>query len=203
MNRRYDSNLHHRRSIRLKGYDYTRDGAYYVTIVAHKRRILFGDVIDGEMRLNDTGQLIVNAWEWLAMRHSYVELDSYIVMPNHLHGIIVVTADTCRGDSRIAPTKRKPLGRLVGAFKTVTTKRINLARGTPGQPLWQRNYYEHVIRNDEEWNRVREYIAGNPTQWEIDPENPNLHPMTTLTEAEAQAAAGNRRGGSGTAPSED
>ena len=94
--------IHHRRSIRLKGYDYTQDGAYYVTIVTHGRRILFGDIVDCEMQLNDTGQLIANAWEWLAARHSYVELDSYVVMPNHLHGIIVIKSDTRRGGSRTA-----------------------------------------------------------------------------------------------------
>ncbi len=168
MKRRYDPDLHHRRSIRLKGYDYSQIGVYFITIVAQGRLCLFGDVVDGEMRLNDAGRLVVNAWEWLATRHSYVELDSYIVMPNHLHGVIVIT-----GDSRIAPTKRKPLGRLVGMFKTVTTKQINLDRGTPGQLLWQRNYYEHVIRNDEEWDRVREYIASNPMRWETDVENPD------------------------------
>ena len=172
LNRRYNPDIHHRKSIRLKGYDYSQAGAYYVTIATHERRVLFGDVVDGEMRLNESGQLVVDVWEWLAARHSYVELDSYVVMPNHLHGIIVID-DPRRGDSRIAPTRHKPLGRLVGMFKTVTTKQVNLAQGTPGQRLWQRNYYERVIRNDEEWNRVREYIAANPTQWEIDVENPN------------------------------
>ena len=143
------------------------------------------------MRLNDTGRLIVDGWEWLAARHQYVELDAYVVMPNHLHGVIVLTADRDadhrrggssprvvprRGGSRTAPTPRKSLSRLVGAFKTVTTKQVNLARGTPGQTLWQRNYYEHVIRNDKEWNRVREYIANNPLRWEMDAENPDANP---------------------------
>ena len=165
-----DTDIRHRRSIRLRGYDYSRPGAYYVTVVTHGRRTLFGDVVDGEMRLNDAGRLIVEGWEWLASRHRYVELDAYVVMPNHLHGVIVIAGE---GGSRTAPTeKRKPLGRLVGAFKTVTTKRVNLARDTPGRMLWQRNYYEHVIRSDEEWNRVREYIINNPMRWEIDAENP-------------------------------
>ena len=172
LNRSYNPDIHHRKSIRLKEYDYSQAGAYYVTIVTHKRRVLFGDVVDDKMQLNETGQLVVDVWEWLAARHSHVELDSYVVMPNHLHGIIVID-DHRGGDSRIAPTKHKSLGRLVGMFKTVTTKQVNLAQGTPGQRLWQRNYYERVIRNDEEWNWVREYIAGNPTQWETDAENPN------------------------------
>ena len=116
------------------------------------------------------GQLTVDAWEWLATQHPYVELDSYIVMPNHLHGIIVIT-DQARDVSQTAPTTpRKPLGRLIGAFKTVTTKQINLAQGTPAQLLWQRNYYEHVIRNDAEWDQVHAYIVNNPSQWASDSE---------------------------------
>ena len=179
LNHRPNPTPHRRRSIRLRGYDYTQDGAYYVTIVTQGRRTLFGDIVEGEMQLNDTGQLIANAWEWLATRYPHVELDSYVVMPNHLHGIIVITSDHRRGGSRTArartaPTRRKPLGRLIGAFKTVSTKQVNLAHGTPGRLLWQRNYYEHVIRDDEEWNQVREYIAGNPMQWEMDAENPNV-----------------------------
>ena len=154
---KYNPDVHRRRSIRLRGYDYSQPGAYFVTIVTHDRQCLFGDVIDGEMRLNDAGIMIAQAWEWLATRHSHVELDSYIVMPNHLHGIIVITADTRRGDSRIAPvTKPKSLGRLVGAFKTVSAKRFNLAERAPGQPLWQRNYYERIIRDEAELGAARE-----------------------------------------------
>ena len=177
MNRRYNPDLHQHRSIRLRGYDYTRDGAYYITIVTHGRRTLFGDIIEGEMRLNEAGEMVKDGWGWLATRHPYVELDLYIVMPNHMHGIIVIT-DHSRGVSRNAPTTtpRKPLGRLIGAFKTVTTKQVNLAQGTPGQLLWQRNYYEHIIRNDAEWDRVREYIANNPMRWGMDRENPNPTP---------------------------
>ncbi len=164
MDRRYAPDLRHRRSIRLRGYDYTQSGAYFVTIVTRERRALFGEITDGEMRLNGAGQRIVDAWEWLATQYPEVELDSYIVMPNHLHGIIVIGGDA-RGN--------KPLGRLIGAFKTVSTKQVNRAQSTPGQPLWQRNYYERVIRDDEEWNRIREYIADNPMRWETDEENPN------------------------------
>ncbi len=100
---RYNPDIHHRKSIRLKDYDYSQAGAYYVTIVTHERRVLFGDVVDGEMRMNETGQLVVDVWEWLAVRHPYVQLDSYVVMPNHLHGVIVIDVPR-RGDSRIAPT---------------------------------------------------------------------------------------------------
>ena len=124
------------------------------------------------MLLNPTGQGIADGWEWLAQQYPYVALDEYVVMPNHLHGVIVIADQPRRGGSRTAPTRRKPLGRLIGAFKTVTTKRINLAEGTPGQMLWQRNYYERVIRSTDEMDRVRQYIVENPLSWETDRENP-------------------------------
>ncbi len=189
MKHRYDPDHHHRRSIRLRGYDYTQAGAYYVTIVTRDRRTLFGDVIDGEMRLNDTGQLIIDAWEWLGTRYRYVELDAYVVMPNHLHGIIVITDDG-KGGSSVSPASRKSLGRLIGAFKTVSARQVNRALDMPGQRLWQRNYYEHVIRNDEECDRVREYIFCNPMRWETDTENPNAvhihHPVGAVREPPLQ-----------------
>lgn len=178
---RYDPNKHHRRSIRLKGYDYTRAGVYFVTIVTQNRACLFGHIVAGEVRLNAFGQVVAETWQWLATQYDYVELDEWVVMPNHLHGIVVIT-DTGDGGggSRTAPTviastapmvKRKPLGRLIGAFKTVSTKRINEYRGTSGVVVWQRNYYEHIIRDERSLNRVREYIAANPLRWHLDREN--------------------------------
>jgi len=97
-----------------------------------------------------------------------------VVMPNHLHGIIVIMEDQCRGGSRTAPTeiKRKPLGQLIGAFKTVSTKRINEMRGTPTAFVWQRNYYEHIVRDEETFNLIRQYVADNPLNWTLDRENP-------------------------------
>ena len=154
------------------------------------------------MRLNEMGMLLVDAWEWLGRRRSYVELDAYVVMPNHLHGIVVLTDEgwggsndhggrrgsgTSRGGSRTAPTgsgsvargaagtARKSLGRLVGAFKTVSTKRFNEMNGTPGQDLWQRNYFERIIRNEQELDFIREYIERNPAKWETDEENPDVN----------------------------
>jgi len=175
----FDSDIHHRRSIRLAGYDYSQMGAYFVTICTRERRCLFGDVVDGEMRLNPYGAIVTSAWQWLAGQYPYVALDECVVMPNHLHGIIEILdcdrgVDSCRGGSRTAPTKkRKPLGRIIGAFKTVSTKRINKMRHTPAVTVWQRNYYEHIIRNETDWERTREYIAANPALWDEDKENPN------------------------------
>jgi REP element-mobilizing transposase RayT len=163
---------YHRRSIRLPGYDYTHEGIYFVTICTQNRECLFGDIIDGKIKLNDTGHVVTETWKWLAIQYDYVELDEWVVMPNHIHAIIVITDR--RGGSRTAPTaKRKPIGRLIGAFKTVSTKRINQMYGSPGAKLWQRNYYEHIIRNDNELHHIRQYIIDNPLRWELDQENPN------------------------------
>jgi putative transposase len=156
---KFDPRLHHRRSIRLRGYDYRQAGGYFVTLVTQGREMLFGEVVNGEMNLNDFGKIVAETWQWLAMQYPYVALGEWVVMPNHFHGIIVIVdnADDSqmdrddlrggRGGSRgeTAPTdapgavKRKPLGRLIGAFKTVSTKNINLARKTEGCVVWQRN----------------------------------------------------------------
>jgi putative transposase len=172
----FEPKIHHRRSIRLPGYDYSRAGGYYVTIVAWQRECLFGEVVDGEMVLNDFGQIAAKTWQWLQTQYPYVELGTSIVMPNHFHGIIILHDDDRRDDSRIVPTdgpKRKPLGRLIGAFKTVSTKNINLLRHTEGQVVWQRNYYEHIIRSEKEMKTIWDYIEGNPARWEKDNENPS------------------------------
>jgi len=176
----HNPDRHHRRSIRLKGYDYSTAGAYFVTLCVKGRENLLGDIVDDNMQLNEYGRIVETAWEWLGQQYPYVDLDEWVVMPNHLHSIIVI-CDDCRGDSpegdsrkgdsRIAPT-RKPLGRLVGAFKTVSTKEINLIRGTPAATIWQRNYYEHIIRNEGELARIRKYIDENPLKWDLDQENP-------------------------------
>ena len=172
---RFDREKHHRRSIRLPGYNYTKAGAYFVTICTHERECLFGEIVNAKTELNQYGQLIGRCWEQLN-GDARVKLDRWVVMPNHLHGIIVID-DIVRGGSRTAPTRDmdepKPLGRLVGSFKTVSTKQINILRGTPGMLLWQRNYYEHIIRDTEELDRVRCYIENNPTMWEMDRENPD------------------------------
>jgi len=119
---KYDPDIHQRRSIRLKGYDYSQAGAYFVTIVAWQRETLFGGIVNGEMVLNRFGEIVTGRWQWLRIRYPYVELGTWVVMPNHFHGILVIHDDG-RGGSRSAPTppKRKPLGGLIGAFKTVST----------------------------------------------------------------------------------
>jgi len=183
-----------RRSIRIKDYDYGRIGAYFVTICAQDRMRLFGDVVGGAMRLNRLGEIVRETWEGLPAHYQRVELDSFIVMPNHSHMVIkIVGADNVGPravgagfkPALITESKSHALPEIVRALKTFSARRINESRDSPGAPVWQRNYYEHVIRNEESLNKIREYIANNPAQWEFDRENPDragLKPAPTAEE---------------------
>jgi len=150
-----------RRSIRLKEYDYSQAGAYFVTVCT-QNRVLW-------LNIERIEAIAGKQWLWLGEQYDYVGLDAFVVMPNHIHGILVIS-DECRGGSRTARNKRKPLGRLIGAFKTTSSKMIHQA----GYRwfAWQRNYYEHIIRDEKQLNSIRAYIAGNPLQWAADRENP-------------------------------
>jgi REP element-mobilizing transposase RayT len=158
---RYDPDKHHRRSIRLNGYDYQRPGAYFVTICVQGRARLFGNVVEGEMRHNAAGQMVASEWEGLVERFSGIALDAYVVMPDHFHAIIML-ADV--------PTPDTQLGDVIGAFKSLTTNRYIRAVRDFGWPpfdrqLWQRNYYEHIIRDEADLERIRVYIQSNPARW--------------------------------------
>ncbi|HPL79981.1 MAG TPA: transposase [Burkholderiaceae bacterium] len=170
----YDPAIHHRRSIRLPGYDYAQAGAYFVTVCTSDRELPLGEVVDGEMQMSHVGCMADMACCWLAGQYAYVHLDAYIVMPNHVHAILWIIDElvqaACGPHPR--PAKRKPLGRLVGAFKTVSTNWANHFRGTPGEPLWQRNYYEHIVRTERALKAIRRYIIENPLRWELDRYNP-------------------------------
>jgi REP element-mobilizing transposase RayT len=180
----YDPKIHHRRSIRLKGYDYTSPGAYFVTVCVEDGECMFGDVINGEMELNVYGQIVREEWLRTVELRTNVELDALVVMPNHVHGIIMIVDDGVgRGTARRAPTTEQfgrpvsgSLPTIVRAFKSGATKRINEHRATPGATVWQRNYYEHIIRNDADLDRLREYIATNPARWELDQLHPDAPP---------------------------
>jgi len=163
---------HHRRTTRLKGYDYSSDGAYFVTLCTHNRECIFGHIIDGEMHLNEYGDIIKMVWHGLTYHYKYVELDEFIIMPNHIHGIIILQ-DAVGAGLKPAPTiKRRGLTEIVRGFKTFSARGINQCRNTPGIHVWQRNYHEHVIRDEADLCRVREYINNNPFQWDMDSENP-------------------------------
>ncbi|MCC6271936.1 MAG: transposase [Deltaproteobacteria bacterium] len=128
------------------------------------------------MQSNEFGKIVIESWKWLIHSHSFLNMDYFIVMPNHFHGILNICGGR-RGRSRTAPTDPapnttvKPVGRLIAIFKTITTKQINILKGTPGGKLWQRNYYEHVVRNEDALRRIREYIQNNPLRWHLDREN--------------------------------
>jgi REP element-mobilizing transposase RayT len=151
-----------------------------VTICAHSQECLFGEIIDGEMRLNAYGEVVEEEWLRSAEIRSEIELDAFVVMPNHLHGIVIIMdhihlqSDPMVGAHGRAPLRREPrsLGSFIAGFKSAVTKRINSLRGTPGAPVWQRNYYEHIIRDEHDLACIREYIATNPLRWDQDTENP-------------------------------
>ena len=173
----FNPEIHRRRSVRLKTHDYTEPGASFVTICTWKRECLLGEVRDGKVILSGLGEVVREEWLRTALARPLVTLDEFAIMPNHIHGIVSIRDE---GKARLAPTTarfRRPLpGSLpviVGAVKSACTNRINVMRQTPGLSLWQRNYYEHVVRSESELARVREYIVMNPTCWDEDSENPN------------------------------
>jgi REP element-mobilizing transposase RayT len=234
----YEPQKHHRRSIRLKGYDYTQAGAYFVTLCIRNRDCLLGEIIQGIMHLSPFGRIVEKEWYRTATVRRNVELDAFVIMPNHIHGIIILT-DTNRNPlratrrylpasspdfiERVAPTDHlltplratrrylpvcspdfiervaptagimdKPLlkgplsgslGAMVGQFKSLSAKRINRLRQTPGVPVWQRDFYDHIIHRSASLHAIQRYIVENPLHWTDDTENPEYpipdqHPLT-------------------------
>jgi putative transposase len=178
----YDPDKHHRRSIRLKEHDYAQPGAYFVTICTRERESPFGHVVNGEMRLNDAGEIARRCWEDIPHHFPLVGLDAFVVMPNHVHGIIVIT-ESCRGEKSFAPTHAptttttttpqspsRTIGSIVRGFKIGVTKWFRA--NTDLYSIWQRGYYEHIIRNEAELMAIREYIQANPARWDEDENNP-------------------------------
>jgi putative transposase len=151
-----------RRSIRLRDFDYSNAGAYFVTICTDRRQCILGQVAGDAMALNPVGEGVAHVWQSIPDRFPGIEIDAWMIMPNHLHAIVGITECSAA----------KPLGQLIGAFKVLSTRQVNGMRGTPGAKLWQRNFYEHVVRTEAELERIREYIAMNPARWSDDPENP-------------------------------
>ncbi len=189
---KYDPQIHHRRSIRLKGYDYSQAGAYFVTICVHQRECLLGDVVNGKMQLSQFGKIVYYAWLDLPKHYPHVILDEFCIMPNHVHFIIVLIDDGRDGSFKLSqvslpasvqlpktplparethPYTRHPLSEVIRAFKSFSAKRINAPQKTTGNPFWQKNYYEHIIRNDREWNAIAWYILNNPLHWQLDRDN--------------------------------
>ena len=206
---KYNPDIHHRRSIRLKGYDYSQAGAYFVTICVHERKCLFGEMVElvgehqgeclkagecrktgeypkagechsplREMVLNEFGRVVQDEWVRSAEIRAEIELGGYVVMPNHFHGIVHITTQPvgAYGHTPFSDTPvrspSKTVGAMVRGFKSAVTKRINETRNSPGLQVWQRNYHEHVIRDDADYNRIAEYVVYNPQRWIED----KLHP---------------------------
>lgn len=183
---KYNPEIHHRRSIRLRGYDYSRAGAYFITICTYHRECLFGEIIDGKMDLNDAGRVAEQCWNDIPGHFPYVELDAFVVMPNHVHGILIIMDENVGtqnsamqnigmknevGVKNISPLQlnqpphgtSKTIGSIIRGFKIGVTKWMR--QNTEFYQIWQRNYYEHIIRNENELNRIRTYIVNNPEKW--------------------------------------
>jgi REP element-mobilizing transposase RayT len=198
---KFDPKIHHRRSIRLQEYDYSQVGAYFVTMVTWQRESLFGKVVNGEMLMNKFGKIV--EWEWLDLpkRLSYVGLGSHMVMPNHFHGILFIheTVGATRHGQTISLSGKEPsptsisegmdgsplphgpkpasLGAIIAQFKSRVTKRIWKSPEFKNTPIWQRNYYEHIIRDEKDLQNKTDYIEANPLLWDEDDENPvNVKP---------------------------
>ena len=176
---KYNTDFQHRRSIRRKSYDYSLAGAYFVTICIKNRECLLGGTRNNKVYLSSMGNLVNESWIKIPGHFEDVRLDRFVIMPNHLHGIIVIQRKPSKDIDIISsgvdsnPKRRaRDLGQIVAYFKYQSTKIINELRKTPGSPVWQRNYFEHIIHDNEEMEKYRKYIQENPFNWETDKENP-------------------------------
>jgi REP element-mobilizing transposase RayT len=190
-NHRYNPDTHHRRTIRRQEYDYSQRGAYFMTICTHDRECLFGEIINDAVNMNEYGRIIAEEWAALAELRDEIEMGEFVVMPNHFHGIIIFTADIDHAVGAIhelplphdqqTQRRKMALPKVIGRFKMRSAKRVNLCRNTSGTPVWQRNYYEHIIRDQTDYTRIAEYITDNPRRWMNDslhPDNDNMRHST-------------------------
>ncbi|MEY3121375.1 MAG: hypothetical protein RI993_200 [Pseudomonadota bacterium] len=198
----YNPTIHRRKSIRLQGYDYSQAGLYFITICTHNRVPLFGNIVDGEMQFNESGIVADEEWRKTERIRSHVVLHEFVIMPNHIHGIIQLVGADCIRPNCIRPNCTRPhgmhpecadsdeqpgrvqraptvpptstvqrastVGDVVRGFKSSVTKRLNAISGTSGQRFWQRNYYEHIIRDEDAYLKIAEYIQTNPRCWDTD-----------------------------------
>ncbi|PKB71051.1 MAG: hypothetical protein BZY87_08035 [SAR202 cluster bacterium Io17-Chloro-G6] len=179
----YEPEKHDRGSIRLPGYDYTQHGAYFVTMCVAGRRCIFGKIVNGMMQPNKNGLIVAGQWSGLPKHYSNVILDAFVLMPNHIHGILrLKDNETPPVGAGFKPahasseTKfRHGLPEIIRGFKTFSSRSINRLNGTTGKPVWQRNYYEHVVRSEDDLDVIRRYIVENPLKWAEDPENPRVY----------------------------
>jgi putative transposase len=169
---------YNRHSIRLKEYDYSQSGGYFITLCSDKGKFLFGSITNAEMRLNESGKIVKEFWFEIPQHFPNVLVDEFVVMPNHIHGIIFI--EDCRGGvnppkqrgEQTSPLRKRTLGQIVAFFKYRTTKLVIQNCRMSESRIWQRNFYEHVIRNEDDLKNIREYVINNPLKWELDNENP-------------------------------
>jgi putative transposase len=170
----FNPEKHHRRSIRLKNYDYSNSGVYFITICTHQRKYIFGHIHNSIMHLNPWGQIIAQEWEKSADIRQEIILGTWVVMPNHFHAIVQI-------DRQTSPTQEPPptnhpkrhmkprsLSSLISSFKASATRQIRLITPQQNQPIWQRNYHEHIIRDRDAWEKINHYIDNNPKKWHSD-----------------------------------
>jgi putative transposase len=172
-----DPERRHRQSIRWQEHDYTAGGTYFVTICTADRAYLFGDVLDGEMRVNALGRIVEDEWVRTGVMRPNVEIDVFVVMPNHSHGIVTIRPPEFRMErggrqqgACNAPLRRSAgsLGSVIAGIKATSTRRITLETNVDVTRVWQRGYYDRVIRTDEEFQAIAEYIVTNPERWQSD-----------------------------------
>lgn len=164
-----------RKPTRLAGFNYAQAAGYFITLVAYNRQHLFGEITDGEFKANSMGDIVKSEWLHSGDLRPEITVDYWCVMPNHFHSIVFFKENGQTISFASIPQPeflRKPrsLGSLVAGFKSSVTTKVNQFRETPGLPVWQRNYYDHIIRDEMDLNRIREYIVNNPLKWELDKE---------------------------------
>jgi len=185
--------LRQRRRLRLPDYDYTQPGTYFVTTCSFERECLFGQVVDCRMQRSAIGRIAHERWMAIPAHHPGVDIDAFVVMPNHVHGIVRIAAIREHGGpdtTPIAPSrgsargpKPQSLGAIVGSFKSAVSRLARRAHERGPDPIWQLDFHDHIIRDDASLERIREYIAANPARWDTDPENPACGRTAGATQA--------------------
>jgi putative transposase len=159
---KFDPEKHHRKSTRFKNFDYSSSGVYFLTVCAFQRECIFGGIINSEMILSSAGERTLEIWEELPSRFPMVELDSFVIMPNHVHGVICLTNPAS-----------VTISTVLRAFKSLSARAINQELGRAERPAWQKRFWDRIIRDEAELERIRTYIVNNPQSWLDDQENPN------------------------------
>lgn len=197
--KKFNPNIHNRKSIRLEGYDYSSAGAYFITLCCRDRAHLFGEIINGSMELNQLGEIIEEEWIKTIEIRSHISLGEWVVMPNHFHGIIHIEKDLEQNSEHIGKFRSpsQTIGAIIRGFKGATTKRIKelifknpdsperancnspqwdspLSRIDPEKSIWQRDYWDNIIRNQRAYENISNYIRNNPKKWEEDKFNQRL-----------------------------